>query len=367
MQFRGAETFAQHLEVALRSRYDFRLFTLFGGGSASRAELAIAAVPPLEVDDANVPPGASRLRSSRGLRRRVEGFDPQIIVAHGGEPLVAATLGGLHKWAPVVYVRVAGSPERSRRGARGWMLHTAYARASALVAVDELLREELAGEFGIDAERIRVIENGRPRMAPLSSEERARLRAKAGVPDAGPMIVWAGEFVPEKNPLEAIRAASRLASMSSPAHLSMIGDGRLMPQALREAAGLKNVHLIGRQAGASALIAAADVLCSTSIAEGTPGVVIEALLAGVPVVAPRVGGIPAAVPAEAGLLVDGDHLEEIAPSIASILADHAFRARLSAGARSAGERFEISAVARKYDDLYAELAGRRPPPHPAQR
>jgi glycosyltransferase involved in cell wall biosynthesis len=113
--------------------------------------------------------------------------------------------------------------------------------------------------------------------------------------------------------------------------------------------------LTGERDDASRLIAAADLLVSTSRTEGVPGVFVEALLAGVPVVAHDMGGVRDVVTDETGALVPPDDAEGLAVAVASLVTDPAARAKAAHAARSAGARLDIARVADEYDALFREL------------
>jgi glycosyltransferase involved in cell wall biosynthesis len=142
---------------------------------------------------------------------------------------------------------------------------------------------------------------------------RAELRARLGLPE-GPVVLWMGRFVPLKAPARALRA---VAAMSG-ATLLMAGEGPLEAELRRLSAPLgRRVRLVGFAQGArkAELLAAADVLVhtATTLADGRsdsqPVTVLEALGAGLPVVATAVGGLPWLGLAEADgltLVPDGD-------------------------------------------------------------
>lgn len=363
-QLRGAETFAQQLAWALRDRYDVAVLPLVGArGEEAWTPPEGTAGPVLP----GVAPGRGEaLRAAWSLRRRARSFRPHLIVAHGGDPLRVAVLAGLHRLAPIVYVRVAAVPPRLRTPLRARSLAWAYRRAAAFVPVSDSLRAELVDEFGVPAERVRAIRNGRFPPPELGPAERAALRRELGFTDEAAMVLWVGRLVPEKDPLAAVALAGLLSSRSPGARLVMVGDGPLAGR-VRATAGADLVTLAGTRADASRLIGAADLLVSTSATEGAPGVLVEALLAGVPAVSFDQGGVrDVLVPGRTGLLVPPGDLPAMADAVAGLVGDPGRRAALGAGARRFGERFHIDRVAEEYDELYREvLAGTFPRGTPA--
>jgi glycosyltransferase involved in cell wall biosynthesis len=104
---------------------------------------------------------------------------------------------------------------------------------------------------------------------------------------AGKNILWVGRFEEEKNPLQAIEVFKEVLKAEPAAHLTMLGTGSLDGQ-IREAAIGLPVTLAGWQDTAN-FLATADVVLCTSVHESWGASIVEALLAGVPVVAPDVG------------------------------------------------------------------------------
>jgi glycosyltransferase involved in cell wall biosynthesis len=354
LQLRGAEIFAQHLEVALRDRFDPRLFPLYAGSDERRAW--IGDEPPVDVAP-GVSDGPGRLWRSRGsLRARAAVFAPQMIVAHGGDPLRHAVLAGLHHRAPLVYIRVAAVTPDLRTSARSRSLGLAYGRVDAFVAVSGSLRDELVEVFGIRPERVRVIRNGRLRAPALDDARRLAIRADLGARPDQTLVVWAGRFVPEKDPVAAVRLAERL---PAGAHLAIVGTGPLEAEVRAAARATGSLTLAGERVDAPSLISAADLLVSTSRTEGAPGVFVEALLAGVPVVAHDMGGVRDVIGDDTGALVPPGDEAALARAVTELVEDPDRRARAAAVAREAGADLDIAPVADAYVELFGELLSAR--------
>ena len=355
LQLRGAEIFAQHLQVALRDRFVSRLLPLVAGGATQLAWTGDE--PPVDVAP-GIPDGPGRLlRSRASLRARAAAFEPDVIVTHGGDPLRHAVLAGLHRRAPIVYLRVAAVTPDLRSPGRSRSLRYAYGKVDAFVAVSGSLRDELTQTFGVPSQRIRVIANGRPAPPPLDDARRSRIRAELGAAPDQTLVLWAGRFVPEKDPVAAVRLARRL---PAGVHLAIVGGGGPLEHDVRAAAAsVPGVTLTGERADAPALIAAADLLVSTSRTEGAPGVFVEALLAGIPVVAHDMGGVRDAISAETGALIPPGDEAGLAAAVIALATDPSRRARAAAAARRAGAPLRIEPVADAYAALYDEVLSER--------
>lgn len=123
-----------------------------------------------------------------------------------------------------------------------------------------------------------------------------RFKALVRQPHEGKRILWVGRFEEEKNPLAAVEVLKEVLERVPDARLTMLGTGSLAPRLAAEAVGLP-IELRGWQDPAPYL-AEADVVLSTSRHESWGSSIVEALAAGVPVVAPDVG-----IAREAGALV----------------------------------------------------------------
>ncbi len=155
----------------------------------------------------------------------------------------------------------------------------------------------LLGEAGVAAGKLHPIYNGvdtevfRPR-----DKEELRAQLGAGV-RGGPLLLFVGNLLPIKDPGALLEAFARLLQRGAgDAELVMVGKGPLRPELERQCGQLgiaDRVTFTGPLDAAEVArwMAAADVLCMSSINEGLPNVVLEALSSGLPIVATDVGGI----------------------------------------------------------------------------
>ncbi len=184
----------------------------------------------------------------------------------------------------------------------------------------------------------------------------------------GPVAVFAGRLVEGKGlgdllaALEAVaEGAAEEAAAEEGAGLSLLvaGEGPL-GEALAAGArrrGLEGrIRLLGHREDLPRVLAAADLFVLPSWREGTPRVVTEAMAAGLPVVATRVGGVPDQVrDGEEGRLIEpGDH-GALAAALAELAADPELRARMGRSARERAGRWSIEAMAERTDALYRSV------------
>jgi glycosyltransferase involved in cell wall biosynthesis len=183
-----------------------------------------------------------------------------------------------------------------------------------------------------------------------------RLRIRKGVE----VLLEAVAELPSSSPRGSVvretpAGASAVSASKSPPLLLVAGDGEHRAALESRAAELglgERVHFLGRcdAARVRALIAACRALVVPSIYEGMPLVVLEAMEAGVPVVASRVSGIPeVVVDGETGWLVPPEDPDALAAALAEVLADPGeARRRGAAGRRRADERFRPAHAARRW-------------------
>jgi colanic acid/amylovoran biosynthesis glycosyltransferase len=193
----------------------------------------------------------------------------------------------------------------------------------------------------------------------------SRLPAPQPRGQGGPLRVLAvGRLSPEKAFPGLVEAFAKVRSLGIDAQLDIIGDG---PERGRIDAAIKSrglegcCRLLGRQSETSVFeqMARADVFAMSSLMEGLPVVLMEALALEVPVVAPCVAGIPELVKdGRSGLLYSPGHWPELADCLAKLLQDGDLRRRLgSEGRRLVLAEFDIE---RAIQPLLRALRGEQP-------
>lgn len=180
-----------------------------------------------------------------------------------------------------------------------WLDRRLLRRFDAVVCVSAGVRERLL-RAGCPPQRLHLVPNGygsQPGMAPADAR-----RAVGVTPDAK-VIGWIGRVSAEKGPDLLIEAMA--APALHDAQSVVIGDGPETRALAKDAAARApdRVRLLGARPDAARLLPAFDVLALTSRTEGTPMVLLEAMAAGIPVVAFAVGGIPDVLDARSGWLV----------------------------------------------------------------
>jgi glycosyltransferase involved in cell wall biosynthesis len=328
---RGAQRYAALLADGLRGPGDEHLLlTLFASAEGS---------VPVDVGG-RVPDGRVRRlwadpRAVRELRAAVRRLQPDVLVAHGLEPMKYAALLPTDRPA-VVCLAIGTTPEAARRGWRGGAYRRALRAADVVAGVSRDVQAELAGAFGRpDALLLR---NGR-RVADFEVRHRPQ-------PDV-PMLLFVGRLVPGKRPelfVDAVQAAR-----ASGAHVSarIVGGGPL-EESLEGAAARAGVALLGERTDVPRLLADADLFVFPSLpeGEGLPGVLIEAALAGLPIVSTDVPGArDVVIDGETGTLVPPDDDRAFQVAVRALVGDAGRRAAMGRAARQhAAAEFDLDST-----------------------
>ena len=242
-------------------------------------------------------------------------------------------------------------------------LRAVVAHADAFVAVSRRIREELL-HAGAPAHAVWEITNGvdTDRFSPATPSEKRVLRLVLGL-EGGPLVVFSGRLAPEKGVDVLLRAWPRVVDLVPGARLCVVGSGGDEAQ-LRDLARQLGVEGSATWAGgvldAAPYTRAADLAVLPSRTEGMPVALLEAMSAGVPVVATSVGGSAEVLEhGRTGLLVPPDDPAALGAAIAEALRDDAASSRRADAARAhALARHAMPVVADRYVALYQALLHR---------
>ncbi len=222
-----------------------------------------------------------------------------------------------------------------------------------LVALSDGLVDELSAHYHIaPAEKFTVVPLGFD-LSPFAdvARHRGELRARLGVDRDVKLVGIVGRMVPVKDHATFVAAAAQLAERRPDVQFVFVGGGELLAEVTAAIAGrglTARAHLLGWTQGLERIYADLDALALSSVNEGTPVALIEAMASGVPVAATAVGGVP-------DLLQHGARGELAPARDASALADAIERALSDASraraARIRGEVLRAYSVERLCTDL----------------
>ncbi|MCA1684029.1 MAG: glycosyltransferase family 4 protein [Actinobacteria bacterium] len=245
---------------------------------------------------------------------------PQVVTVHdlAFERLPECFAPAFRRWARIAH----------RRAARG---------ADALVCVSQTTRRDVLARWGVDAGRIVVAAHG-PGQEPVA----------AGGDGASPRhFLYVGDDEPRKNLALLLAAHARYRERAGPGALELVLAGRA--RTAQEGVRCEPAPDLG------ALMGGAAALVHPALYEGFGLTALEAMHAGVPLVAARSPGL-AETCADAALLVDPHDVEGLARALARVAAEPALRAALTARGLARGEQFSWRASARAHIAAYTLAA-----------
>lgn len=191
-----------------------------------------------------------------------------------------------------------------------------------IVCNAEALKDFVIQRHSVAPDRVAVVPNGVDTDF-FSPDDRGKA--------AHPVALFVGRFVKEKDPVTLVKAFQLALRRIPSARLIMVGDGRLRPRvsAYIDQNSIERIEILPSCSDTRGLLRSAWVFVMSSIREGMPNVILEAMASGLPVVGTRVGGVPEIVThGETGLLVGPSNPEELADALVQVLEDSDLRRRL---------------------------------------
>jgi glycosyltransferase involved in cell wall biosynthesis len=243
------------------------------------------------------------------------------------------------------------------------LIETYLARIStALIAVSPQVRDDLVGMGVAPKEKFAVVRLGigLDERIPVDQDGRDETRRQLGIPAGRFIVGWVGRMTAIKRTDDVLIGFRKLREQGVDAVLCMVGDGPDRDQIelrARDLGIVKDTLFLGYQEDVAQYFAAFDAMVLPSANEGTPVTAIEALAAGRPVVATRVGGVPDVVrEGQDGFLVEAGDTDALAERLARLANDPELRRRMGAvGRERVLPRYAVTRLLDDMDRLYREL------------
>jgi glycosyltransferase involved in cell wall biosynthesis len=316
-----------------------------------------AEVLPLEMVRA-VDPRADA-RAVAGLARIVRRVRPALVHAHSSKAGAAARIArAAFPRTPLIYTphgyAFAGYFESDSERARYRAVERALAPFASIVLCVCEAERRLAASVG-PARRTRVVHNGIPPLEPKEPHP-----ALAALRERGPVVGVVTLLRPGKGIETLVDALPDVLARHPEASVAVAGwgpDREQLEERARDRGVAGSLHLLGPTDGPMPLLAGADLFVSASWAESFPYNVLEAMAAGLPVVATDVGGTAEAVEHGAtGLVVPARDPRALAQAIGKLLDDPERRRRLGdAGRRRVSERFTVERMLEGTIGVYRQV------------
>ncbi len=303
--------------------------------------------------------------TDRGCMKRLADFishnSIDLVHAHQYTPFFyAAAARSLWSSLPIIFTEHGRFYPDSSSLKRTVFNRLMLRKRDRVVAVGKNVCEALIKYESFPRKRIDVIYNGIdlvPFSGTLRPENRDSIRRDLGLSKDAILIVQVARLDPIKDHVTAIRALSELVAMGLDVHLAIVGDGPERQRIQNEIAVVGvggRTHMLGLRRDIADLLRSADIALMTSVSEGIPLALIEAMACGLPCVSTDVGGIPEVVSHASGMLCPAKDRERIAKALHQLCVDQRLRNAMGlVGRRIALERFSEERMIAQYATLFA--------------
>ncbi|GAB6274398.1 MAG: glycosyltransferase [Peptococcaceae bacterium] len=233
-----------------------------------------------------------------------------------------------------------------------------------IITVSSALHQELIKREKINPAKLVTIYNGIDYDPFREVWERKAVLRSLGLPPLGRVVGMVSRLIPQKGVSYFLKAAANLAGEHQ-VNFLIVGDGPYRRQFEAEALALGLQHRLvfaGERQDIAAILSALDVLALPSLSEGgLPFIILEAMAAGCPVVASRVGGIPEIVyDNHNGLLIPAKDHKRLAGAIAGLLIDREKAALLGRrGRKHVLDNFMVNNMVQKVENEYKAVLDRK--------
>jgi glycosyltransferase involved in cell wall biosynthesis len=283
-----------------------------------------------------------------------------VVHTHNTEPLLDGAFGAaLARIPTIVHTDHARSfPDKRRYMIAEYIVsHLLY----RFVAVSNATKHDLVRYERIPRRLLTIIPNGvdpYPYLRPVDSR---KVRRRFDIPPWGALVGVIGRLSPEKSVADALDAFGLVLRELPDSHCVIAGEGpceRLLREKARSLGILSRVHFLGGQSDIADIMRMLDVFLLSSVREGLPMALLEAMAGAKPTVATAVGGVPSAVAhGKTGLLVKAGDVDAMAEATVCLLSSQAMRAKFGQAARHRfQQRFSARIMTSAYERLYVRKA-----------
>jgi glycosyltransferase involved in cell wall biosynthesis len=306
------------------------------------------------------------LRALLALRRLLRAAAPDVVHTHSSKAGILGRWAAFLAGVPVVVHTAHGWSFNRTQPPSVRRTYVALERLTAGVTSRLLVVSRAGREEGLRCgiarpSRYELLRSGIEVEATRATAiDRDEVRASLGLLPHHLLVGTLACLKPQKAPLDFVRAAAEAHARCDRLRFLIAGDGELRAevQALIEELGLADVvRVLGWRRDVGELLQAMDVFLLTSRFEGLPRAVVQAMAAGVPVVATAVDGTPEVVhDRRTGLLVPPDSPREAAAAVLELARDEALRRSCAAAARTLVDgEFDIRLMVRRLERVYISL------------
>ena len=293
---------------------------------------------------------------------------PQIVHTHSSK---AGILGRIAAWlagVPVIVHTYHGFGFHEGQSAWRRGLYLALERAACRVSTRVVLVSEAnrakARELGLvrEGQDLLIRSGVRINEFPMKLEDRGKKKASLNCGMHKPLVVSVGNLKPQKNPEAFVRVAAKVLAQDPDVRFLFVGDGELRSRVESMIVSHRlfgKIFFPGWRRDVAEIIAAADVFALTSLWEGLPRSLVEAMISGLPCVCFATDGVRDVIrDGDNGYLIKQEDETAMAERILELVRDPEKAKRLGKQAASTiGREFDIDEMVRRQERLYRELNG----------
>ena len=361
----GAEVQVATLLGALKQFPDLELSALLLNSGRLADELTLRGIPVTVCDESRL--GIARLLLA--VTNHLKEIRPHFLHSHRYKEHILGALAGKLSHNPLTVQTYHGLEENLPGWAglkmslyNGINVAVGKATADGIIGVSSEITNILKGRY--PSADVRCIRNGIDLAQVVPTVERSAMRAQLGIAPDTFVVGTVGRLMPIKGLEYLIEALAQLRRQHGPqmSELVIVGDGPLravLGQCAESHGVSRDVKFLGMRTDVYNVMRAFDVFALSSLHEGMPMVLLEAMALGVPIVASRVGGIPEILEdRREALLVPARDAGALAREIEVLAGSPELRTELIGAARGRVEtQFSIKASATSMRELYRSLIG----------
>lgn len=293
------------------------------------------------------------IRLAHILRKR----KADVVHTHNMGPLLYGTLGARLAGVPVVInTRHGRAPKRTN--AYIWKAN------DAIIAISQDARDEIVKWNHIRLDKLKVIYNGIDNDRYSSEKTGDTIRQNLNIESGAMVVGTVARLSEEKDQFTLLDAFAKVISELQNVYLVIAGDGPLRKDLESHASDLgisQRVRFLGFRDDISSILRILDLFVLSSTSEGISLTLLEAMAAGLPIVATKVGGNPEVViDGTTGFLVAPKKPAEMAEAIYNLLSDKKLAREMGdAGKKRVEEKFSLERMAKEYKEVYEECLARK--------
>lgn len=265
----------------------------------------------------------------------------------------------------VAKIASAGRIPPLSHNAGGRFLLSFFKKSDAIISMTDEIDGELEA-IGVDQRKVKRIVNGvdGQRFHPYDNEERTRIRSALNIDVDAPLLLFSSRLAADKGLRVLLDAWPEIHAKYAQAWLFIVGSGANQKNSIEEEAkrkaelnNLPHLKFLGETSTPEEFLGAADIFVFPSRKEGFPNALMEALVAGLPVVASDIGGVREIIKNQLmGRLFAAGNAEDLVKKATEVLSDlESAKERAKTTRRYMMENFSFSLIASSYFSLYSEL------------